>query len=219
MKRTLLTAAIAALALGAAQAATTGWTADPNPASSAQQQAISSLTSGLEISLGSFTSFSGSAESATTALFTPSSGNTYTVTNLGFAIWSSGQWDVNGALNIGAIVVQEGSIVAASTATVTQFAGAGQGTNHYYAGTSDKGFISFDFEGFEAAYDGSYTVYFVNTTDTSDITTENLSESLYNVSGVGIVNGAYRATLLPEPTALALLALGVAGVALRRRVD
>ncbi len=45
-----------------------------------------------------------------------------------------------------------------------------------------------------------------------------ITSNPYNVSGVGIVNGTYRATILPEPTALALLALGVAGVALRRRV-
>ena len=58
----------------------------------------------------------------------------------------------------------------------------------------------------------------MNTTDPSSIEYADITSNLYNVSGVGIVNGAYRATILPEPTALALLALGVAGVALRRRV-
>ena len=215
MKRTLLTAAFAALALGAAQAATTGWTAYPgNP----QQTAIASYSSGVAFSLGSLTSFSDNIENNAAALFTPSAGNTYTVTNLAFAIWSESQWSAEDAMDIGVVVVQNNTIVAASTATATQFGGTGGDANHAYPGTGDKGFISFDIAGFEATYGESYTVYFVNTADASGITYDDIASNRYTVDGVYLVNGAYRATLLPEPTALALLALGVAGVALRRRV-
>ena len=215
MKTFILTAAVALLTVATAQAVTVGWTTYP---SSETQQAIAGLTSGVTVSLGSLANFSGSIENDVDAPFAVTAGNTYTVTNLAFAIWSEKQWSSKASKSIGVVVVQDGAIVAASTGTATQFGGNGGDGNHAYAGTDEKGFISFDFAGFEATTADSFTVYFVNTTDPSDITYEGLSGNLYNVAGVGLVDGAYRATVLPEPTALALLALGVAGVALRRRV-
>ncbi len=58
-----------------------------------------------------------------------------------------------------------------------------------------------NFDG-SSAYTGTWEIYAANgAVDAADITVENI-----------------RANVIPEPTALALLALGVAGVALRRRV-
>ena len=214
MKKTLLTAAFAALALGT-QAVTVGWTSYP---SSATQQAISSLTGGVSVSLGSLTSFAGDIENATTAPFQVTAGETYSVINLAFGIWSEGNWGTDASKQIGAVVVKDDAIVATSTATLTQFGGNGDDTNHAYPGTNGKGFIAFDFEGFDATTADTFTVYFVNTTDPSTITSvDDITAKLYDVSGVGLIQDTYRAEVLPEPTALALLALGVAGVALRRR--
>ena len=215
MKKTLLTAAFAALALGT-QAVTVGWTSYP---SSATQQAISSLTSGVSVSLGSLASFAGDIENATAAPFQVTAGETYSVINLAFGIWSEGNWGTDASKQIGAVVVKDDAIVATSTATLTQFGGNGGDTNHAYPGTKDgKGFIAFDFEGFDATTADTFTVYFVNTTDPSTITSvDDITAKLYDVSGVGLIQDTYRAEVLPEPTALALLALGVAGVALRRR--
>ena len=214
MKKTLLTAAFAALALGA-QAVTVGWTRYP---SNATQQAISSLTSGVSVSLGSLASFAGDIENETTAPFQVTTGETYSVINLAFGIWSEDHWGTNDSKQIGAVVVKDDAIVATSTATLTQFAGNGDDANHAYPGTGDKGFIAFDFEGFDATTADTFTVYFVNTTDPSTITSvDDIADNLYKVSGVDLIQDTYRAEVLPEPTALALLALGVAGVALRRR--
>ena len=214
MKKTLLTAAFAALALGT-QAVTVGWTSYP---SSATQQAISSLTSGVSVSLGSLASFAGDIENATAAPFQVTTGETYSVINLAFGIWSEGNWGTDASKQIGAVVVKDDAIVATSTATLTQFGGNGGDTNHAYPGTNGKGFIAFDFEGFDATTADTFTVYFVNTKDPSTITSvDDIAANLYDVSGVGLIQDTYRAEVLPEPTALALLALGVAGVALRRR--
>ena len=214
MKKTLLTAAFAALALGA-QAVTVGWTSYP---SNATQQAISSLTGGVSVSLGSLTSFAGDIENETTAPFQVTEGETYSVINLAFGIWSERNWGTDDSKQIGAVVVKDNDIVATSTATLTQFGGNGDDANHAYPGTGDKGFIAFDFEGFDATTADTFTVYFVNTKDPSTITSvDDIAANLYKVSGVDLIQDTYRAEVLPEPTALALLALGVAGVALRRR--
>ena len=215
MKKTLLTAAFAALALGA-QAVTVGWTSYPG--SPAQQQ-ISSLTGGVSVSLGSLTSFAGDIENETTAPFQVTAGKTYSVINLAFGIWSERNWGTDDSKQIGAVVVKDNAIVGTSTATLTQFGGNGDDANHAYPGANDdKGFIAFDFEGFDATTADTFTVYFVNTTNPSTITSvDDIAANRYDVSGVGLIQNAYRAEVLPEPTALALLALGVAGVALRRR--
>ena len=67
---------------------------------------------------------------------TTTTGNSYTVTNLAFAIWSEGQWGSADSKNIGVVVVQNDAIVAASTGTATQFGGNGGDENHAYPNTS-----------------------------------------------------------------------------------
>ena len=66
-----------------------------------------------------------------------------TITNLGFLIASSGDWNSDAAKAIGLAIVKDSQMLAVSTSTHYEFSG-GEGNNPF-PGNGLKGFISFDF--------------------------------------------------------------------------
>ena len=226
MKKAILTAAFAALALGAAQALTERWSIETGWTAYGAANTDVSMANGahydLSLSSIAYTGHGISDSNATAAKLILADN---TITNLGFLIFSSGDWNSDAAKAIGLAIVKDSQVLAVSTGTHYEF-NRGEG-NKPFPGQNFKGFISFDFgDGFEMGTYDTFTVYFLNTTTPSaDLTFDDLSGNYYTETGPTICadaqgNLTYRATgeLIPEPTALALLALGVAGMALRRKV-
>ena len=204
MKRTLLTAAFAAFALSAAQAVTVDW--------SWSNYEGKTLTQG-----DRWTVKDDAARTFTFTVADIAGVDSITITKLvaGINNQSGGPTNITGltitdsegnqVADVGAFTTGEGAIYTAA---------AGNNTTPTRQ-TADVNITLKTGETYTVAFDNGSAFSLFQTSDTVADATQ-LSGAWYAAFGL---EGTYEMTdPMPEPTVLALLALGVAGVALRRRV-
>ena len=211
MKRTFLTAAFAALALGAAQATTVNWswTSQPELPTGDIAENIYTSRSGSEVYL----KVNKAPVDAISAI----------------SVASFVELDNDSTLDLANTFLQiknaEGNTVATSIAAIGESAGYNSSTNG-----GDGQLLQFAFED-AVTLQNDYTLHIVNgdgeaLTFVLAVTASGGSDAFGVMQGSNLRDsynayigyGTSEIVTIPEPTALALLALGVAGVALRRRV-
>ena len=216
MKRTLLTAAFAALLLGAAQATTVNWSWTSQP----------TLPSG-NIAGNLYTSlYNGVSEKS---ILVNSSVTSISALSIAAFSHTRGGAELLPANIFAQVRNAAGETVATSSVTVF-----GQTEYHSgsYEGVLGNGVVfQFAFEN-SFSMESGYTIHIVNAEGNAteyalavasgsptDFTVKDGASTVDRYAPyIGYGTAEIDTTTIPEPTALALLALGVAGVALRRRV-
>ena len=234
MKKMMM--ALAALCVaGAASAVTYGWANWVGDSISEVGLDTEGTRYGIDLADVSQTADNISATGAQSAALVQGA---YTVTNVSLALYGTSNWNQASDKVVGLVILDSsGNVVAVSTQTHYQFAKEEGNKKFPGAGSSadsdvrkyGAAYLSFDFDGFVAETGEEFTIQFVNTkTPSADWVGQNFDSALTsnayeNPEGNLVANTsgdlAFRVEVqaVPEPTALALLALGVAGLALRRK--
>ena len=219
MKRTLLTAAFAALTLGAVQATEINWT---KTGSFTDQPAITEVTAGTTCASGAvvFAITIGEGFTAPSAQTNLLKLAQWQANNSYFVINSDGQLGVknqdDGSADNGRLVFSEDAVTVGNTYVLAA---------NYQQNANNTMSVTWYINGQKVLSDvyGEGQTSKMNGLNLDNTVLANTTAAVSVYDGVLLdsqmewlaENGT---TVLPEPTALALLALGVAGVALRRRV-
>ena len=204
MKRTLLTAAFAALLLGTAQATTVDWSwhnYDNKTITQGDRWTVKGdAARAFTFTVPEITGVESVTITQLVSGINNQSGGPTTIT--GLTITDS---EGNQVADVGAFTTGEGPIYTAGTGN-NQSPTIQTATVNFTLKTGETYTVTFDDQSAFALFQTS-----------SDMTGVSTAISANWQAAFGLV-GTYETTTIPEPTALALLALGVAGVALRRRV-
>lgn len=228
MKKTLLTAAFAALALGAAQAVAWSWTSTPETgygtASGAPAVSAWDGTSGGMVTYAAKMTFGSSVTGSTVILELSNS-------QVGSASGAGSTTNINGfrvslnddgslTLSVSNTNGTEWSTAATDTTTdVSVLNGTHAiGVAFNNAAGNSLATAKLYLDGVEVASTQVSGHFWKATLDTLKFGAEDVTSNVELAAYNGILEASdVTVQTVPEPTALALLALGVAGIALRRR--